>query len=256
MKNTFKLFLVSTLLITSGTLFAESLFDTSDVRADQQVADEETVFTRDDDKIIINANKTLTRSVMAIDKIMNDPENSIPQSIISKSEGIIIFPGAFKIALGVAGGQGGRGIAMIRKEDGSWSNPFFVSLGEGSVGIQIGAQSSDIFLLFKDKNDIMDIEEAEVTLGSEISVAAGPSSKGSSTITDFEFESEIYSYQSSKGLFAGVSLKGGVLTYNNRYNDSLYSMDDINMDAVLNGFYTPYNDKVNDLIQALNMYGE
>ncbi len=59
MKNTFKLFLVSTLLITSGTLFAGSLFDTSDVRADQKAADEETAITRDDDKIIINANKTL-----------------------------------------------------------------------------------------------------------------------------------------------------------------------------------------------------
>ena len=70
-----------------------------------------------------------------------------------KPEGIVIFPGALKVAVGCIGGQGARGIAMIRKEDGSWSNPFFVNLGEGSLGVQLGAQSSDIVLLFKDRDD-------------------------------------------------------------------------------------------------------
>ncbi len=71
---------------------------------------------------------------------------------------------AFKLAFGVAGGQGGRGIAMIHNDDGSWSNPFFVNLGEGSLGLQIGAQASDIVLLFKHKSDILEILQPSLNI--------------------------------------------------------------------------------------------
>jgi len=256
MKTILNLVLASALLIMSGTLLAVSLNDSSNVTIDQQATVEETSFSREDAKIAAKANKTLHMSVLALDNIMENPENSIPPSLISKSEGIVIFPSAFKLALGVAGGQGARGIAMIRKEDGSWSNPFFVSLGEGSLGFQIGAQSSDIVLLFKDKNDIIGIDKAEITLGSDVGVAAGPVSKGSSSSTDIKFDSEIYSYYQSKGLFAGVSLKGGVLAFNNRVSEALYCMDNVNADDIFNEIETPYNDQVNDLIETIDMYGE
>jgi len=202
------------------------------------------------------AEKTLVKAVIALDNIMEDPENRIPESLINESEGIVIFPRAIKVAIGAWGGQGGRGIAMIRKEDGTWSNPFFVTLGEGSLGIQIGAQSSDIILLFKHRIDILEIDEAEIMLGGDISVAAGPHGKGSSSDTDIKFESEIYSYSRSKGLFAGASLAGGVLSYNEMVNESLYDKDEINTEDIFYGIETPYNDDVNNLIEALNMYDD
>jgi len=247
MKTILNLTLVSVLLISSGTLFAGSLNDSSNLKIEQEATVDEFTY---------KANKTLQKSVLALDNIMEDQENWIPQSLIGKSEGIVIFPRAFKVALGTFGGQGGRGIAMIRKDDGSWSNPFFVTLGEGSVGFQIGAQSSDIVLLFKNKSDIMGIDDAEITLGGDVGVAAGPVNKGSSAITDINFDSEIYTYSRSKGLFAGVSLKGGVLTYNENFTESLYCMEDINTDDILNGIETPYSDNVNDLIEAIDMYDE
>ena len=75
-------------------------------------------------------------------------------------------------------------------------------------------------------------------------------------ITDIKFESEIYTYAHSNGLFAGISFKGGVLTYNNRVNESLYSMADVSTDYILNETETPYNDEVIDLIDAINAYGQ
>lgn len=256
MKTILKLSLVSTLIIMSGTLFAVASNYASNVDPGQQETVEEPSYSNDDEKLLLKANKTIQKSAIALDNIMENPENSIPPSLISKSEGIVIFPSAFKLALGVAGGQGARGVAMIRKDDGSWSNPFFVSLAEGSLGFQIGAQKSDIVLLFKDKNDIIGIDNAEITLGSDVGVAAGPVSKGSSSTTDIKFDSEIYSYYQSKGLFAGVSLKGGVLVYNNRVSDALYLKNDVNADDIFNEIETPYNAEVNDLIKALNWYSE
>ena len=238
MKAMLNLLLVSILTISVGTMSAAP-----SVR-DSKSTDSE------------KASKTLKKAVKALDNVMEDPESSIPPSLISKTEGIVIFPSAFKLAVGTVGGQGGRGIAMIRKEDGSWSNPFFVNLGEGSLGFQIGAQKSDIILLFEDRNDILAIDKAEIALGSDVGVAAGPNYKGSSSSTDITFESQIYSYYRSKGLFAGVSLKGGILRFNEEVSSSLYNSDNINVHQIFHGIETPYNKQVDNLIQALNMYGE
>jgi lipid-binding SYLF domain-containing protein len=240
MKTKMKLAIASVFLLMGGTLLADSINETDS----------------GEQKTEKKASKTLVRSLEALDNIMEDPENYIPPSVIIQSEGIVILPGAFKLAVGIAGGQGARGIAMIRTADRSWSNPFFVTLGEGSLGIQLGAQKSDIVLLFKDKNALMSLEESELTLGGDIGVAAGPVSRGASALTDITFESEIYSYSLSNGLFAGVSIKGGVLTYNRRVNESLYSRINVSTNEIINEIETPFNEEVIDLIDAINACAE
>ncbi len=239
MKALLNTIIVTALLISSGNLFAASLTD----------------HLYNENESAKKANKTMHKSVMALDHIMEDPNNCIPSSLIDQSEGIVIFPGAFKLALGVAGGQGARGVALVRLENGNWSNPFFVSMGEGSLGFQFGAQKSDIVLLFKDKNDIMGLDKTEITLGADVGVAAGPVSKGSSATTNIKFDSEIYSYSQSKGLFAGVSFKGGVLSYNQSVNESLYGTADISTDDIFHEIASPYNDRVFDLIEVIDIYG-
>ena len=256
MKTLLKLVLVSALFFASGLLKAEPSDDSTKYFIGEPVIVDDTNSNSKGNEITEKANKTLLNSVIALDNLMGDSDNAIPPILISQSDGIVIFPAAFKLALGAAGGQGARGVAMVRRVDGTWSNPFFVSLGEGSLGFQIGAQKSEIVLLFKDREDLLAIDKVEVTLGGDVGVAAGPAFHGSSATTDFKFDSEIYSYSRSKGLFAGVSLKGGVLTFNNSVNESLYCMEDIDSDDILYDFPTPYNDKVFDLIEALNMYGE
>lgn len=238
MKTIMNLLLVSMLIITVGNLNATGSSSAGNSADAEKAA------------------KTLKKAVIALDNVMEDPENSIPQDLIHDAEGVVIFPSAFKVALGFVGGQGARGIAMIRLEDGLWSNPFFVTLGEGSLGFQIGAQASDIVLLFKDRNDIIEIDQADITLGGDVGVAAGPVNKGSSSSTDITFESEIYSYYRSKGLFAGVSLKGGVLSYNEDVSESLYGINDVTTDEIFHGIEIPFNVHVNDLIEALVMYGD
>ena len=155
------------------------------------------------------------------DNATEDSVNGIPQSLINQSEGIVIFPGACRVAAGPFNGPGARGIAMIQIEDGSWSNPFFVILREGNLGFQIGSQTSDIVMLFKDRNDLIDIDKAEITLGDDVGVEAGPVNKGTSSDTDITFETGIYSYHHNEELFAGISLNGGILSYNEKLSESL-----------------------------------
>jgi len=246
MKNLRNLITITALVFASagGSLFARTANDTTNVT------------TEEDYKILYKANQTIRKSEMALENIMKDYENKIPPSLISQSEGIMIFPRALKIALGNAGGQGGRGIAMIRQENGTWSNPFIVSMGEASIGLQIGIQKSDIVLLFKNKNEILALDKADIMLGAGIGVVAGSVGKEAHSTNDFKFEADIYSYQHSKGLFAGASIKGGVLSCNDRYNATLYGIEDVETENIFNETDAPYNDHVSDLIATMDSYGE
>ena len=256
MKTLRNLFFTATLLSMSISLFALSVSDTTKVPTDLQNPLEEKIYSEEEYEILAKARKTIIKSEMAIENLMDDPKNSIPPSLIGQSEGIVIFPRALKIAFGTFGGQVARGVAMIRLEDGSWSNPYFVSLGEGSLGIQIGIQKSDIVLIFKNRNDIIAIDETDIMLGTGIGVTAGPSSRELASATDITFDAEIYSYQHSKGLFAGISLEGGVLSSNDRFNETLYSMDDPETYEIFNEIEAPYNNQVGDLIETLEMQDE
>ena len=150
---------------------------------------------------------------------------SIPQQLLQKTEGIIIIPGLINAGFGI-GGKRGKGVAMIKNENGTWSNPVFLTMTGGSLGFQIGVQSVDLVLVFLNKSSLLDIGKSSFTLGGDISVAAGPVGRTSSAGTDYKLESEVYSYSRSKGLFAGISLSGSALDVDQNANDSFYADSD------------------------------
>jgi lipid-binding SYLF domain-containing protein len=150
---------------------------------------------------------------------------TIPKQLMQKTEGIIIIPGLINAGF-VVGGKRGKGIAMVKNENGTWSNPVFLTLTGGSFGFQAGIQSVDLVLVFLNKNSLLDIYKSSFTLGGDISVAAGPVGRTSSAGTDYKLESEVYSYSRSKGLFAGISLSGSSLDIDQKANDSFYGEED------------------------------
>lgn len=145
----------------------------------------------------------------------------IPAQLLEASKGIIIIPRMINGGL-IVGGKHGRGLAMVKREDGKWSDPLFVSITGGSVGAQIGVQAVDLVLLFKSDKTLMNIEKGDYTLGGDVSVAAGPVSKNASATTDYKLEAEVYSYSRAKGLFAGVTVNGAMLDVDVRANTGLY----------------------------------
>ncbi|MGI9290756.1 MAG: lipid-binding SYLF domain-containing protein, partial [Gammaproteobacteria bacterium] len=127
-----------------------------------------------------------------------------------------------KVGLGF-GARFGKGVLTVRQEDGSWSNPGFVSLGGGSFGWQIGAQSTDLVLVFKDRRSVDNIFNGKITLGGDVSAAAGPVGRHASAATDGFLNAAIYSYARNRGLFAGISLEGAWLGMDRSANRSYYA---------------------------------
>jgi lipid-binding SYLF domain-containing protein len=142
-------------------------------------------------------------------EIMGTPEKGIPKDLLEKAECVAVFPSVIKAGF-IVGGRGGRGVASCRTGRG-WSAPAYFTLGGASFGLQIGAQSTDFVMLFMNKGGLDSLLSDEFTLGGDASVAAGPVGRQAGASTDLKLNAEILSYSRSKGLFAGLELKGVVI---------------------------------------------
>jgi lipid-binding SYLF domain-containing protein len=143
-------------------------------------------------------------------EIMGTPDKGIPSDLLNKAECVAVFPNVIKAGF-IVGGKAGRGVASCRTKTG-WSAPAFLEIKGGSVGLQIGGQSTDIVLLFMNESGLKKLVNSKVELGGDASVAAGPVGREAAASTDASMSAEILSYSRSKGLFAGVSLKGSVVS--------------------------------------------
>lgn len=151
-------------------------------------------------------------------------KESIPSKLLELTQGIVIVPKLINAGF-VIGGKRGRGIAMVKRADGSWSNPVFVTITGGSVGLQVGVQSTELVLVFTHANTLTGIKKSSFTLGGDLSVAAGPVGRSSAVNTDYKFDAEVYSYSRSKGLFAGLSINGASLEIDEAANAVVYGRD-------------------------------
>jgi SH3 domain-containing YSC84-like protein 1 len=153
--------------------------------------------------------KQSEKASQVLREIMDTPDKAIPDDLLDKAECVAVFPDVIKAGF-IVGGRGGRGVASCRTAQG-WSAPAYFNLGGGSIGLQIGAQSTDFVLLFMNKEGLNHLLSDKFEIGGDASVAAGPVGRQAGASTDLKLESQILSYSRSKGLFAGLELKGVVI---------------------------------------------
>src|SRR2546429_940629 len=154
-------------------------------------------------------------------EIMNIADKAVPQRLLDKAEAIAVFPGVIKAGF-IVGGRGGRGV-ISRRTGSSWSAPAFFNLGGGSIGLQIGAAKTDFVLLFMNDEALSGLLKDKFEIGGEGSAAAGPVGRSASASTDAQLKAGILSYSRSKGLFAGLEIKGVAITPDNDLNLAVYN---------------------------------
>lgn len=184
-------------------------------------------------------NEKLEDAIEVLEDLQNleiDGEEDIPAELLEQAEAVVIVPKLKKGGL-VVGGKFGKGIAIIKNKNGTWSDPTFIKLAGGSFGFQIGYTSSDLFLIFKDRKTLRRLTtgKGKFTLGGDATVAAGPKGRSASAKTDLDFEAEILSYSRSRGIFAGVSLDGSELKIDDAANKSYYGDKNMGRDIIKTG---------------------
>jgi lipid-binding SYLF domain-containing protein len=154
------------------------------------------------------------------------PEKSIPPALLYKAYAVAVIPHVIKAGF-IFGGRYGWGILVVKCKDGRWSAPCFVSLMGGSLGWQAGVQSTDVILVFKNKESVDKLARGKFTLGADASIAAGPLGRTASMGVDTTLKAEIYSYSRSRGLFAGLALEGAALQMEYEANEAFYGREDV-----------------------------
>jgi lipid-binding SYLF domain-containing protein len=169
-------------------------------------------------------NAKVIESANVIKTMLHLPENAIPPVLFEKAEAVAIIPSTYKVGF-IFGGRYGNGVMVAKNEQGVWGNPVFINLMGGSVGLQIGASSSDIVLVFKTKKSLDGLISSKLTLGVDASIAAGPVGREAGLGGDLFLEQEVYSYATTKGLYAGLSLAGNSIVVDQGANIRFYGTD-------------------------------
>jgi len=164
--------------------------------------------------------KRLQNSAEVLQELHATPDKDVPQELWQKAECVVVIPNVKKAAF-IVGGEYGKGVMSCRQA-GQWTAPAFMMLAKGSVGFQIGGQSTDLVLLVMNDNGMKHLLEDKVALGAEASLAAGPVGRDARAMTDAQLKAEILSYSRAQGLFAGIDLTGGVLKPDQDANENTY----------------------------------
>ena len=186
-------------------------------------------------------------------EIMAIPEKGLPPALLKDAYGIAIIPGVIKLGF-IVGGRYGTGVLMVRDKGGKWGNPVFVSIAGGSLGWQIGAQSTDVILVFKTRRSVDGIRKGKFTLGADAAVAAGPVGRNLEAATDVTLKAEIYSYSRSRGLFAGVSLEGAALQIDDDADAAFYGKPNVRAGDIMSGKVKTSSPEVGKLQKMLADY--
>jgi lipid-binding SYLF domain-containing protein len=196
----------------------------------------------------------ITAATEVLQEILSIPETGIPPALLHNAYGIAIIPGVLKAAF-ILGARYGSGILLVHSKESGWSNPSFIKLYGGGIGWQIGAQSTDVILVFKTGKSTSGLSKGTFTLGADASVAAGPLGRSVEAATDAQLKAEIYSYSRNRGLFAGVSLEGASLQIDSLANASFYGKNGIQVYDIFaeTGMYSPEVQKLRDLLTGFSL---
>jgi lipid-binding SYLF domain-containing protein len=165
----------------------------------------------------------LASSGVVMQEILDVPDN-VPQEILDKAECVIVIPSMTKVAMGI-GGSYGRGAMVCRSGrtfNGSWGSPAMYAIEGGSIGLQLGAESTDIVLMVMNPRGVGALLNSKVKLGGNASASAGPKGRHLEASTDASLRAEILSYSRSRGLFAGISLEGTSLRPDDDATEEVY----------------------------------
>jgi lipid-binding SYLF domain-containing protein len=173
-------------------------------------------------------------AVLVLDQIQSIPESRIPEELFRRAWAVAVFPKVIKLGI-LIGGRYGEGVLCVQSGEDGWSDPVFLQVAGVSIGFQAGASSTDVILVFKNKESLDRILKEKATLGAGATVAAGPVGRHFEAATDVQLEAEIYSYSRSRGVFVGISLEGATLQVDDDANALYYGQPGVRPQDILQG---------------------
>jgi lipid-binding SYLF domain-containing protein len=150
------------------------------------------------------------------------PDQAIPTSVLRRAKGMVITN---QVHVGfLLGVKGGWGVAMVKRANGQWSVPVFVSASELSFGLQAGGKSIETVYLLMDDAATKLLFKSRFNFGIDAKAVAGPAAAEAERSTQ-TFDAQVLVYSNVKGFYAGATVKTGTISPLNDATRQFYHTD-------------------------------
>ena len=152
------------------------------------------------------------RATLAVQDVLAwKRDNGMSQRLLARAKGVMICPSIFRMSF-LFGGSGGGCVLLGRDANGSWSAPAFYSMSSGSFGLQAGIQDAELVMFIETHRGLTAIMDSQFKIGGDASVAIATFGAGMEGSTTAAFLADIVAVEKAKGLFAGISLQGSMMS--------------------------------------------
>jgi lipid-binding SYLF domain-containing protein len=161
------------------------------------------------------------RAAMILREFMESPDRGLSQAMMDRSQCVAVVPAMKKGGFGF-GGQWGRGLLSCRYENKAWTPPIFFTLTGGSFGLQIGLEVTDLVMIISTRSGVRSLLQNKIELGAGAGATALLFGRNVGVSTDPLLDARVFSYSRSRGLYAGLDLRGVFLDVDETANCVLY----------------------------------
>jgi len=168
-----------------------------------------------------DAQLLVDESRAALQALLSAQELTALPRYIRGAKAVLIAPELLRGGF-ILGGRGGNAVMMVRMPDGNWSYPAFYGVGGGTVGLQIGGQVSQLVLTIMTDKGLRAVEQSSFTVGADLSGSLFTLGAGVGASTGLNTNADMYAFSQNKGLFAGGTLDGTVISEDQGKNDAYY----------------------------------
>ncbi|MEH6528145.1 MAG: lipid-binding SYLF domain-containing protein [Sneathiella sp.] len=168
-----------------------------------------------------NQDLLVQKAKLTIEGLSKNPDLGEFRKLLAVAKGVVVFPQILEAGFFI-GGAGGSGVLLGQDEEGNWTSPAFYAMGQGSIGLQFGAQAKELVLVVMTEKGVKAIINNNVKLGADLSAAVGPVGTAVGAATTTNLNSDVFSFANAKGLFIGASVAGSVLTTKKEWNELYY----------------------------------
>lgn len=195
------------------------------------------------DKQAATAARHVTEAVATVQKLEQEDRM---RTLLSTAKGVFIVPSYGRAAVGI-GAEGGTGVLLVRRDDGSWAEPVFYSTGGLSLGLQAGAQGGMLVLVLNnDKAVHAFLKKTSVSLNAKTGLTVlnwNKMAQGSAGTGD------VIAWADTKGLFGDlVTVEVNGIRFNQKLTNAYYHRS-LSASDVIDGKTS--NPQAEPLVQAL-----
>ena len=160
------------------------------------------------------------RATLTVQEMTADNPAQI-QANLAASRAVMICPRVFTAGF-IIGGSGGDCVLLTRDGAGSWSDPAFYGISTGSLGFQAGIQDSEIIMCILTQKGLDAVMDDQFKVGADAGIAVATIGAGVEGATTAATGADIAAFARARGLFAGASVAGSLLTSRTGWNQAYY----------------------------------